>query len=59
MSYSLYKKILQVLQSLPNSTMTIAISQNSFWQVFFEAEQTKQRYDPLDEFDILSSVPHS
>jgi len=37
--------------------MTITISRNSFWEVLFEAEQTKQRYDPSDEFDIFWQYP--
>ncbi|MEH2290618.1 AraC family transcriptional regulator [Nostoc sp.] len=37
--------------------MTISISRNSFWEIFFEDEPTKQRYDPSDEFDILWQYP--
>ncbi|MEH2467242.1 hypothetical protein [Nostoc sp.] len=37
--------------------MTITISRNSFWGLYFEVEQTKQRYDPSDEFDILWQYP--
>ncbi|MGI2902596.1 helix-turn-helix transcriptional regulator [Tolypothrix sp. VBCCA 56010] len=37
--------------------MTITISRNYFWEIFFEDEPTKQRYDPADEFDILWQYP--
>ncbi|MEH2290622.1 helix-turn-helix domain-containing protein [Nostoc sp.] len=37
--------------------MTITISRNLFWDVYFEIEQTKQRYDPSDEFDMLWQYP--
>ncbi|MEH1830633.1 MAG: AraC family transcriptional regulator [Nostoc sp.] len=37
--------------------MTISISRNSFWEIFFEDEPTKQGYDPSDEFDILWQYP--
>ena len=37
--------------------MTISISRNYFWEIYFEDEPTKQRYDSLDEFDILWQYP--
>lgn len=37
--------------------MTISISRNYFWEIFFEDEPTKRRYDPNDEFDILWQFP--
>ncbi|WP_189523488.1 helix-turn-helix transcriptional regulator [Nostoc sp. PA-18-2419] len=37
--------------------MTISISRNFFWEIYFEDEPTKQRYDSSDEFDILWQYP--
>ncbi|MEH2071682.1 MAG: hypothetical protein V7K47_26610 [Nostoc sp.] len=37
--------------------MTITISRNNFFDIYFEVEQTKQRNDPADEFDILWQYP--
>ncbi|MEH2242019.1 hypothetical protein [Nostoc sp.] len=37
--------------------MTITISRNSFWEIFFEDEPSKQCYDPSDKFDILWQYP--
>lgn len=37
--------------------MTISISRNYFWEIFFEDEPTKRRYEPNDEFDILWQFP--
>ncbi|MEH1837165.1 MAG: hypothetical protein V7L29_35300 [Nostoc sp.] len=37
--------------------MTITISRNYFWEIFFEDEPIKQHYDPSDEFDILWQYP--
>ncbi|MEH2184027.1 helix-turn-helix transcriptional regulator [Nostoc sp.] len=37
--------------------MTINISRHNLFDIFFEVEQTKQGYDPADEFDILWQYP--
>ncbi|MEH2071675.1 MAG: AraC family transcriptional regulator [Nostoc sp.] len=37
--------------------MTITISRHNFFDVYFEVEQTKQRYDRADEFDNLWQYP--
>ncbi|MEH1830636.1 MAG: AraC family transcriptional regulator [Nostoc sp.] len=37
--------------------MTIIISRNSYWGIYFEDEPTKQRYDPSDEFDMIWQYP--
>ncbi|MEH1843099.1 MAG: hypothetical protein V7L20_31290 [Nostoc sp.] len=37
--------------------MTIFISRNYFWEIFFEDEPSKQRYDPSDEFDMIWQYP--
>ncbi|MEH2069457.1 MAG: AraC family transcriptional regulator [Nostoc sp.] len=52
-----YEKLLQVLQRSLSPKMTISISRNYFWEIFFEDEPTKQRYDPSDEFDIVWQYP--
>ncbi|MEH2277788.1 MAG: hypothetical protein V7K40_24130 [Nostoc sp.] len=33
--------------------MTITISRNLFWDVYFEVEQTKQRYDPILQMNLI------